>query len=134
MRVPYGLEIIDHCADCSVTTPGFFCRFSEPVLRSLDNVSHKSTLPDERPCLSKDRVLAFILCSGTVSFSTTPREGKILILKTAEAGEVLGLSASISGMGYEMTVPVELPGPQAFSEPAAGQQRSRRASRLLSEP
>ena len=51
----------------------------------------------------------FILCSGKVNLSTTSREGKILILKTAEAGEALGLSAAISGMGYEATAETATP-------------------------
>ncbi len=45
----------------------------------------------------------FILCSGKVKFSATSKDGKVLILKQAEAGEVLGLSAAISGTDYEMT-------------------------------
>jgi len=45
----------------------------------------------------------FILCSGNVKLSTTSKEGKVLILKQAEPGEVLGLSAVISGTNYEMT-------------------------------
>ena len=51
----------------------------------------------------------FILCSGRVNLSTTSREGKILILKTAAAGEALGLSATISGMGYESTAETATP-------------------------
>jgi len=44
-----------------------------------------------------------------VNLSTTSREGKILILKTAQAGEALGLSAAISGMGYETTAETATP-------------------------
>lgn len=51
----------------------------------------------------------FIICSGKVNLSTTSREGKILILKTAEAGETLGLSASVSGVGYETTAETATP-------------------------
>jgi CRP/FNR family transcriptional regulator len=46
---------------------------------------------------------AFVLCSGKAKLSTTSREGKVLILKIAEAGEVLGLSAVISGEPFEVT-------------------------------
>jgi CRP/FNR family transcriptional regulator, cyclic AMP receptor protein len=49
------------------------------------------------------------VCSGRVNLSTTSREGKILILKTAEAGEALGLSAAISGIGYEATAETATP-------------------------
>jgi CRP-like cAMP-binding protein len=48
-------------------------------------------------------------CSGKVHLSTTSREGKILILKTASAGEALGLSASVSGVGYETTAETATP-------------------------
>jgi CRP/FNR family cyclic AMP-dependent transcriptional regulator len=51
----------------------------------------------------------FILCSGKVKLSTTSREGKVLILKMPEAGEALGLSAAISGQGYEMTAETATP-------------------------
>ena len=44
-----------------------------------------------------------VLCSGRVKLSTTSRDGKVLILKMAQAGEALGLSAVISGTPYELT-------------------------------
>ena len=44
-----------------------------------------------------------MLCSGKVKLSTTSRDGKVLILKMAEPGEALGLSAVISGTPYEVT-------------------------------
>jgi CRP/FNR family transcriptional regulator len=51
----------------------------------------------------------FIVCSGRVNLSTTSREGKILILKSVNAGETVGLSASISGMPYEVTAETATP-------------------------
>ena len=40
---------------------------------------------------------------------TISREGKILILKTAFPGQALGMSAVISGMGYETTAETATP-------------------------
>jgi CRP/FNR family transcriptional regulator len=51
----------------------------------------------------------YVLCSGKVKLSTTSKEGKVLILKQAEAGEVLGLSAAISGTNYEMSAETASP-------------------------
>lgn len=45
----------------------------------------------------------YIVCGGRVKLSTTSREGKTLILRIAEAGEVLGLHATVSGKPYELT-------------------------------
>lgn len=111
MNSPYGLDIIDNCSECTLTTPGFFCGFSPATLQSLTEVSHKSVLPAGAILFVEGQAPRgmFILCSGRVNLSTTSREGKILILKTAEAGEALGLSAAISGMGYESTAETDTP-------------------------
>jgi CRP/FNR family transcriptional regulator len=45
----------------------------------------------------------FVLCKGSVKLSICATDGKKLILKIAEPGEVLGLSATISGKPYELT-------------------------------
>jgi CRP/FNR family transcriptional regulator len=111
MNAPYGLEIIDNCTECRNTHAGFFCGFSPSALESLDGVSHKSILPAGAILFVEGQSPRgmFILCSGKVNLSTTSREGKILILKTAEAGEALGLSAAISGAGYESTAETATP-------------------------
>jgi len=111
MKAPYGLEIVDNCAECANTKPGFFCGLSHLALEALDLISHRSTLPAGAILFVEGQSPRgmFILCSGRVNLSTTSREGKILTLKTAEAGEALGLSAAISGLGYETTAETATP-------------------------
>ena len=111
MKAPYGLHISEDCTECAATHPHFFCGFSHPVLQSLNQISHKSTLPAGAIVFVEGQSPRgmFILCSGKVNLSTTSREGKVLILKTAEAGEALGLSAAISGAGYETTAETATP-------------------------
>ncbi len=111
MKAPYNLEIIENCAECPNTNAAFFCGFSESMLASLDQVSHKSTLPAGAILFVEGQAPRgiFIICAGRVNLSITSREGKILILKTAYAGEALGLSACISGMGYEVTAEIATP-------------------------
>lgn len=48
----------------------------------------------------------YVLCSGRVKLSTYSVDGKAIIIRIAEAGEVLGLSANISGIAYEATAQV----------------------------
>lgn len=105
MKTPYGLDIVEDCTECTKVSPGFFCSLSSPVVQALNQVSHKSTLPTGAILFVEGQTPRgmFILCSGRVKLSTTSREGKMLILKTAQAGEALGLSAAICGMGYETT-------------------------------
>ncbi len=111
MKVPYGLDIIENCSDCVTAHSGFFCGLSSSALQSLNQVSHKSNLPAGAILFVEGQSARgmFILCSGKVNLSTTSREGKILILKTASDGEALGLSAAISGSTYESTAETATP-------------------------
>lgn len=45
----------------------------------------------------------FILCSGQIKLSTDSADGRTLIIRVAESGDVLGLSATITGKPYELT-------------------------------
>src|SRR5689334_9145207 len=45
----------------------------------------------------------FVLCKARVKMSICSTDGKTLILKIADPGEVLGLSATVSGKPYELT-------------------------------
>lgn len=108
---PYGLDIIEDCRGCQLTRQGFFCGLSPSGQQALNEISHKSILPAGAILFVEGQSPRgmFILCSGTVNLSTTSREGKILILKSADGGQALGLSASISGSGYESTAETASP-------------------------
>lgn len=111
MTAPYDLEIVDNCADCTNASSTHFCRLSDRALDALSEASHKSVVPAGAILFVEGQVPRgmFTICSGRVNLSTTSREGKSLILKTAEAGEALGLSATVSGMGYEVTAETATP-------------------------
>jgi CRP/FNR family transcriptional regulator, cyclic AMP receptor protein len=48
----------------------------------------------------------FVVLSGRVKLSVTSREGKTVILRIAGAGDLLGLSAALSGNTHEMSAEV----------------------------
>jgi CRP/FNR family transcriptional regulator len=56
----------------------------------------------------------FLLCSGQVKLSVSSSSGKILILRIAKPGEMLGLTATISGVPYEASAEVLHPAQVAF--------------------
>ena len=111
MKAPYGLDIVEDCTECNGMSSGRFCEFSQTVLASLSKVSHKSVLPAGAILFVEGQASRgmFIVCAGKVNLSTTSREGKILILKTAGPGEAVGLSAAVSGMTYETTAETSTP-------------------------
>jgi CRP/FNR family transcriptional regulator len=96
---------------CKASREGFFCRFSPAVLRPVDSASYHSVMPSGALLFVEGQSPRgiYVICTGKVKLSTTSREGKVLILKQAGAGEVLGLSAAISGTNYEMTAETSTP-------------------------
>ena len=111
MNTPYGLEIIESCTSCKLRKDKWFCGLSSDALRWFSAASHPGTHPGGALLFVEGQTPrgAFVVCSGKVKLSTTSRDGKVLILKIAEAGEVLGLSAVISGTCYEMSAETAMP-------------------------
>jgi CRP/FNR family transcriptional regulator, cyclic AMP receptor protein len=111
MNTPYGLEMIDSCLTCKLRKSHWFCHLSSEVLRPFSGASHLCTYPGGALLFVEGQLPrgAFVLCSGKVKLSTTSRDGKVLILKMAGPGEVLGLSAVISGEPFEMTAETAAP-------------------------
>jgi len=111
MKTPYRLEVIENCLACKLRRNSWFCGFSPEVLTGFSAASHPSTYPAGALLFVEGQVPrgAFVLCSGKVKLSTTSRDGKVLILKVAEAGDVLGLSAAISRTPYEVTAETTTP-------------------------
>lgn len=105
MRTPYGLEIIESCLSCKLRKDKWFCGFSSEPLKAFSAASHPTIYPGGALLFVEGQIprCAYVLCSGKVKLTTTSRDGKVLILKVAEAGEVLGLSAVITGEPYEVT-------------------------------
>jgi CRP/FNR family transcriptional regulator len=105
MRNNEVLPIPENCTHCKLRKTNWFCGLSPDLLKSFSSASRLSSYPGGVPLFHEGNRPrgAFIVCSGRVKLSTTSREGKVLILKVAGPGEILGLSAVISGSAYETT-------------------------------
>src|SRR5271157_2938243 len=105
MSVPYGLQITENCLICKLRHSGFFCDLPKGPLEDLEKIKYASAFPQGAILFVEGQSArgAYIICSGRVKLSTTSRDGKTLILRIAQAGEVLGLHASVSGKPYELT-------------------------------
>ena len=111
MNTPYGLEIVESCIHCKLRKEKAFCNLSPQLLKVFNAAGHSSTYPGNAILFVEGQMPrgAFVLCSGRVKLSTTSRDGKVLILKIADAGDILGLSAVISGQPYEVTAETSMP-------------------------
>ena len=55
-----------------------------------------------------------LCCVGKVKLSTSSKEGKTIITKVSDPGDVLGLNATVSNRPYEVTAEMVEPGQANF--------------------
>jgi CRP/FNR family transcriptional regulator, cyclic AMP receptor protein len=105
MSTPYGIQISENCVLCKLRDTGFFCNLPKLPLQELERVKYASAYPQGAVLFVEGQAPrgVYVICSGRVKLSTTSRDGKTLILRIAQAGEVLGLHATVSGKPYELT-------------------------------
>lgn len=105
MKTPYGLHVIESCVACPVHSKRLFCNLSEHALAGLDTISSSATYPKGAVLFVEGQEPrgVFIICNGKVKLTASASDGKVLILRIAESGEIVGVPGSISGKPYEVT-------------------------------
>lgn len=105
MPTPYNLAVHNNCVDCAVRAERLFCDMSKEAVAALDAIKFTGIYPKGSLLFveGEDPRGVFIICSGRAKLTTSSTEGKTLIVKIAEAGEVLGASAAILGKPYEVS-------------------------------
>lgn len=105
MPSPYNIEIRNDCTTCTPDAERLFCNMSPEAMKMLDAIKFTSVYPKGSILFvdGEEPRGVFILCSGRAKLTTSSSEGRTLIVKIAEAGEVLGASATILGRPYEVS-------------------------------
>lgn len=111
MHSPYGLNVSDSCVDCSIRSSDHFCSFDQELLKSFETLKYAAVYPRGAVLFVEGQSPrgVFMLCSGRVKLSTCSSDGKAIITRIAEAGEVLGLSATVSDRPYMATAETLIP-------------------------
>jgi len=116
MRAPYGLNILDNCLSCPVREEHLFCNLPVPAVQRLNEIKSTAVYPKSAMLFIEGQQPrgVFVLCAGKAKLSTSSAEGKTIITKISEAGDVLGLNATISNRPYEVTAEMIEPGQANF--------------------
>jgi CRP/FNR family transcriptional regulator, cyclic AMP receptor protein len=116
MRAPYGLNIIDNCLTCPSRGEHIFCNISTHAAQRLNEIKSTAIYPKGAMLFIEGQQPrgVFVLCAGKVKLSTTSRDGKTIITKISDAGDVLGLNAVMSNRAYEVTAEMMEPGQANF--------------------
>jgi CRP/FNR family transcriptional regulator, cyclic AMP receptor protein len=116
MRSPYGLTILDDCVVCPVREEHLFCNLPMVAVQKLNEIKSTAVYPKSAVLFIEGQRPrgVFVLCTGKVKLSTSSSQGKTIITKISEPGDVLGLNATISNRPYEVTAEMVEPGQANF--------------------
>lgn len=103
-----NLKVVNRCNDCGLRADHFFCGISESGLKAFEELKITNGYPAGSLLFVEGQPGdgVYVLCQGRVKLYTCSREGKVVILHIAEPGELLGVSAVISGEAYEVSAEV----------------------------
>jgi CRP/FNR family transcriptional regulator, cyclic AMP receptor protein len=95
----------EDCLSCEHRQMRMFCNLTRDALADYDQIGiMMSHARGARLFAEGDPARnVFVICFGQVKISSTSRDGKTMILKIAGPGDVMGLSAALAGVPYEVT-------------------------------
>jgi CRP/FNR family transcriptional regulator, cyclic AMP receptor protein len=108
MNTPYGLEVIEDCISCPLLKDRVFCNLPKDALAGLDAISSSAAYPKGAILFVEGQEPrgVFILCTGRVKLYGAAANGKSVIFRIADAGEIIGLPSTLSDKPYEVTAEV----------------------------
>jgi len=105
MRSPYGFDIQENCVTCPIRHERQFCNVSPAAVEDLQRSKATSFYPAGTLLYIEGQAPrgVYILCNGRAKVYTSSKQGKVIILKIAHAGEVLGVEAALASREHEET-------------------------------
>jgi CRP/FNR family transcriptional regulator, cyclic AMP receptor protein len=103
MHSQYGAAINQGCRSCKLKGEGFLCHIASTATKEFESIKYSSTYPGAAMLFLENEPArgVYLLCSGQVKLSVSSSGGKTLILRIAKPGDILGLTATLSGTLYE---------------------------------
>lgn len=106
MAPAYNFQVIENCLKCLHREDHLFCNLPNGALAALQKIKATAVYPKGALLCIEGQAPrgVYVLCTGRAKLFTTSAEGKTMILRVAEPGEVLGLSGAVSDTPYEASV------------------------------
>jgi len=99
------MEIVESCLTCKLRAKRSFCDLPPAALQAFESIKYATAYPRGAVLFVQGQLPRgiFVLCKGSAKLAINSPSGTTAIVKVAEPGEVLGLSATISGKPHEVT-------------------------------
>jgi CRP/FNR family transcriptional regulator len=100
-----GFDFFANCVDCKLRRDGFFCSFEPEALKAFDALTFTNVYPPGALLFAEGQAPrgVFMLCHGKAKLSISSGDGKTLIVRIAQAGELLGLAGVMTGNSFKST-------------------------------
>jgi CRP/FNR family transcriptional regulator, cyclic AMP receptor protein len=99
------VSAVQSCVTCPVRGPHCFCSLSPSTVQQLQGIgSHARFGPGEivlREDATADRV--YVVCRGKIKLTASSADGRLLIVRIAGPGDVLGLASLLNGVRHKVT-------------------------------
>ena len=105
MKPRANFNIQHKCSACEFRKRGYFCDFPGQVLDEFESIKLTRVYPKGNALFTQGQPATgiYIVCQGKAKLSIYSQDGKTVILRVAEPGEVLGLSSMISDRSHHAT-------------------------------
>ena len=112
----HGVDIPVNFFTCDVAPQRLFAHLSAEAAKDFSAIQNVQELPKGAVLFTEGEAPAAVvlLQSGSARLSICSSRGERLTLRMAKAGEVLGLSANVSGKAHEVTAEVTVPSHVVF--------------------
>ena len=105
MKASATFSVQSKCSACEVRTKSHFCNFSPEARKAFEKICITRTFPAHGRVFSQGQPSdgVHLLCQGRAKLSICSKDGKNVILRVVNAGEVLGLSSVISDKAHNVS-------------------------------
>lgn len=105
MGSPNSSQLIESDGNSGSNREGFFSKLPEETVKAFGRIKFVGRYPKGAVLFVEQEAPqgVFILSNGRVKLSVTSSDGRTVILRIVEPGEVLGLHAAVLGEPYEAT-------------------------------
>jgi CRP/FNR family transcriptional regulator, cyclic AMP receptor protein len=104
-RIPHDLQAMESSVRRCAVKEETFSDLPEPARAALDEISSPVTYSKEAILFVEGEKPSgvFVLCNGSVRLTTASADGKSMLVRIAEPGELVGLPGALSGKTHELT-------------------------------
>ncbi|WP_260703111.1 Crp/Fnr family transcriptional regulator [Edaphobacter flagellatus] len=93
------------CITCAVRKEDCFCSLTSDALADLQSIGHLTHFEPGELALHEGYIAdkVYVMCHGRMKLTASSAEGKLLIVRLAKPGDVLGLAAVLKGSTHKVT-------------------------------